>query len=106
MIKEIPVRSDILAYKFSIDIDGTIYTFEFFWNDRASTWVWNIRSEAGDAIVLGIPIRLGVLLTNKYKDTRLPLGEFFAIDISGGWNEACVDDFGSRVLLFYRSGAE
>lgn len=99
---EIPLRSDLAFYDFTIDLDGVAYLFLIEWNERAEIWVLSIQDTAGNALMAGIPLLLGALLTEVHKRPELPPGDFFLWDTSGEHREASRTDLGSRVLLMYK----
>lgn len=98
---EIPVRSDFKAYSFQIDLEGTVYTLRFRFNQRMERWIMDIATAADEDILNGIVVLTGVPLTDKYVYETLPPGRFIAIDQSGEGRNAGADDLGNDVRLIY-----
>lgn len=102
----IPVRSDIKAYQFQLDLEGVIYTFDFGFNTRSGRWYMSIFDQSGENLLIGdIPILINIPLHDQYIDTRLPPGRFVAIDETGKNKEATVSNFGTEIKLFYEESA-
>ena len=99
---EIPVRSDLPAYEFQIELEKTLFTFYFQFNARSETWLMDIRDELDEDIVNGIPLLTSVLLTKRFKDSRMPLGDLFIFDSKGENIDPTEDGLGSRFKLIYR----
>jgi hypothetical protein len=100
-IRELPLRSDIAAYSFRVDLEGTFYTFAFAWNSRIEGWFFDIRLEDETPIIVGQPVLVNYALAERFKDERLPQGKLFFFDTSNKSLDPNRDDLGSRVLLFY-----
>lgn len=100
-----PVRSDIPAYKFQIDLEGTLYTFTFRYNSRMSRWIMDIADENETTILLGVPVLTEFSLIERFKDDRLPPGAFLALDESGNQKQPAREDLGNDVKLFYIESA-
>jgi hypothetical protein len=99
---EMPVRSDLSAYEFQIELEKTLYTFYFQFNARQARWIMEIRDELDEVIITGIPILTNVLLTKRFKDARMPLGDFFVFDSKGADADPDETQFGTRFKLIYR----
>jgi len=101
----IPVRADLPAYTFQIELDGSLYTLTFRYNERMDRWLMDIADENEDALLLGIPILTDFNLIERFKDDNLPPGEFFALDESGAQKYAGREDLGNDIKLFYVEAA-
>lgn len=99
---ELPLRSDVAHFDYSIVLEGTTFRLEFMWNERAAGWFLTIRDEAGAALLAGRRMVIGFPLARpRFKDPRLPPGTFLALDLEGKGKEAGTDDLGTRVVLAY-----
>lgn len=98
----LPVRSDITAYQFQMDLEGIIYTLDFGYNNRSGRWYMSIFDQVANTLLIGdIPILINIPLHDQYIDTSLPPGRFIALDETGQNNEATIDNFGNEIKLFY-----
>ena len=105
-IVEIPTRSDVERYKFTIDLDGTSYGFAFHYNDRMSKWIFDITLDDGTPIIENIPVYVNEIPLSRFQDTRLPPGTIMFIDTSGASLDPGRDDLGTRVLMVYLDSSE
>jgi len=101
MAIEIPTRNDIPSYTFRIDLDGVTYTLGIRYNERMDRWIMDFKTENSEDIINGIPLLLGVSLLGRFKDTRLPPGDLFMINIENENIEANRDNFGTNAKLLY-----
>ena len=102
----IPVRSDLPAYDFQIELDGIQYTLGFAFNTRAGHWVMDISDAGGAPILMGLKVITGWLLTARFRLAGLPPGDFFVYDSSGKNEDPTIEDFGTQKILFYADAAE
>lgn len=100
-IVEIPVRSDIPAYKMQCTLNGTIYTLHFRFNTRQDRWIMCIRDIDDNSLVDGIPLLNGLFLTYRYKSAKLPKGDFLLFDETGQERTPSRDGLGSDFKLLY-----
>ena len=99
----LPVRSDFTAYQFQVDLEGTIYTLDFGFNNRSERWYMSIFDSTAETLLIGdIPILINIPLADQYIDKRLPLGRFIAVDETGNNGEATIDNFGTDIKLLYQ----
>jgi hypothetical protein len=64
-------------------------------------WIMDVANENEEPLLLGIPILTQQNLIERFKDDRLPPGEFFALDESGTGKQPGRDDLGNDIKLFY-----
>lgn len=103
---QIPVRNDLPAYKFTIDLEGVIYGLDFGFNDRSRLWYMSIYSSSEELILGDIPILTNVPLTDQYVIEGLPPGRFVAINETGSKENASIENFGTEVKLLYRESTD
>lgn len=97
----LPANSDAPYYDFDVDLEGSSYTFEFYWNARSAAWFLTVYDATGDAIVAGRRVVLGVPLFGRSVDTRLPPGFLIAIDTGTTEEDPGRNDLGTRVVIVY-----
>lgn len=98
----LPVRSDIPAYQFQIELEGTTYFFDFEWNERADCWTMDISNSDEVLLIAGIKLTCGFSLLEKFIIDGLPLGDFLLLDTTGKNLDPSANELGNRVLLMYR----
>lgn len=102
---EIPVRSDLKAYEFQIELDGVVYTLGFRYNERMDRWLMDIADSVGAEILNGILLLTNVPLTDDYVIDGMPPGRFFCEDRTGQNNDAGIEDLGNDIRLLYLEAA-
>lgn len=102
-----PTRTDgVPHYTFTCELEGQTYLFELLWVDRSASWHMTIADVDGTPILSSRRLVLGAFITRRFKDVRLPPGEFTLLDTSGQDEEAGLYDLGARVLLLYTEAAD
>ena len=56
----IPTDNTLDNYREQVVLEGATYTFLFVWNYRGGYWSLSLSDAAGDAIVSGVAMRVGV----------------------------------------------
>jgi hypothetical protein len=100
-VLQIPVRSDLDAYEFQIDLDGKTYLLRFRYNSRMNLWHMDVCRVDATEILAGIPLLTNCDLIGRYNVADRPPGDFLAYDESGGAKNAGRDDLGADVVLLY-----
>jgi hypothetical protein len=102
---EIPVRSDLKAYEFQIELDGGVYTLGFRYNERMDRWLMDIADGAGVEVLNGVVLLTNIPLTDDYVKEGLPPGRFICEDRTGQSKDAGIDDLGNDVRLLYQEAS-
>lgn len=98
---EIPVRSDLKAYEFQIELDGIVYTLKFRFNERMGRWLMDIADSISNELLNGIVLLTNVPLTDDYVVANTPPGRFFCLDKTGQNKDSGADDLGNDIQLVY-----
>lgn len=100
----IPVRTDLLNYRFPVELDGAFYTLGLRWNPRDAHWFLDVL-QAGAAAVLGAKVVHSDDLLQQYghmaADGRLPPGRFRVVDVTGATRDPDTGTFGREVVFLY-----
>ena len=99
---ELPVRSDIPAYDFQAELEGTLFGFNLQWNERGQFWSLDLADANGVTLLNGLKLVTGYPLLIQYRNRNLPRGEILCVDTSGENKSPGIDDFGTRILMVYR----
>lgn len=59
-----------------VTLDGVPFTLTLLWNDRAQYWKLSIALPDGTPILSGVKMVQNYPLTGRYRDARLPKGDF------------------------------
>jgi hypothetical protein len=100
-VKNVPTRTDLTHYDFSMVLDGVTFVLEFRWNLREDAWYFDVRLDDGTNVANGVKVVVDWPLLRGLRSANRPLGEFVAFDTSGERRDAAIDDLGSRVKLYY-----
>lgn len=98
---EIPTRNDILDYQYTLTLEDLQYIFHFSYNKRMERWLLNIMDNDENILIGSILLLSGYNLIGRYKNTLLPKGVLFLIDIQGNNTTAVMDTLGNNVTLLY-----
>ncbi len=96
----LPTRSDLPSYSYSIDIDDNVYILEFNFNYRMQRWFMSIKDSDGNPIISGIILLSNWLLTQRFVDTRLPLGDIMLLNYEND-TPPNRNELGSKAELIY-----
>jgi hypothetical protein len=82
----------------SVSLEGRTYVLTFDWNSRSDRWTFSIATEAGQAILDGAMLQVGIDMLRTIPDTLdyVPPGQL----ILAGKDDPTLDTIGS-VSLFY-----
>ena len=102
---ELPLRSDVPAFTFQTDLDGTTFSFKFRYNSRMDRWAFDIATANNEPIISGVLVVTGALLLERFSDPRLPQGDMFVLNkedenVSPGRN-----DLQKNVFILYDEAA-
>jgi hypothetical protein len=97
---ELPLRNDIDAFDYRIDLDGSTYSLSFAWNTRDERWFIYLRTGAREDIAFS-PLLLNADLWTRFRLDLAPPGIMFLIDPAGGTAECGRFDLGQRCKLLY-----
>lgn len=98
---EIPVRSDLKSYEFTIDLENVTYTLRFKFNERMNLWIMDIADSVNEDIVNGVPVQSNIDIFGQIVSDDIPPGQFIAIDETGADRDAGEDDLGNDIKLIY-----
>ena len=102
-ILDLPVRSDLDGYSFSIELDAVTYLLRFRYNDRMSVWLMDIADTGGNDVLSGVPLLTNCDLIGRFRSDALPPGRFLAFDTTGNAANAGRNDLGNNVKLLYQA---
>lgn len=97
----IPLTSTTSNFRQVVSLDGVSYTLSFLWNDRATAWFCELRSQDGE--VLAAYRKICVDQPWIYRDSleSLPAGQLWFFTTDGGGIDPGLLDLGVRVQLEY-----
>jgi len=102
----IPTRTDLGAYTFQAELDGSLYRFGMQFNEREQLWYMSIADEAGVAIRSGIKVVANFPLLTRVADIRKPPGQLIALSPTAQEPDPGLEDLGDGVSLIYLEEGE
>ena len=99
---ELPIAADTPHQSFSVQLDGALYTVRLRYNTRAGHWILDLFTFAGEQLVAGLALRLGVDLLSQYRSAEMPPGSLFVLNYVDPYAEPDRDNFGQDVMLIYQ----
>ncbi len=91
-------------YSFELELDGKSYSFQFYWNARASAWFLDLSLDDGTALLSGNKLTSGLYPFAWWSDRidGFP-GSLFVFDSSGTNTDPGRYDLapGARCTLYY-----
>jgi len=100
-ILQLDVRSDIPAYQFRQNLDGTVYTLRFRWQSRMCVWIFDILNEQEEPLLVGMPVLTNSNINRRFLRAGVPPGFFVSADESGQNRNPDRETFGQEVKFFY-----
>lgn len=99
----LPVRADLSAYEFQVDLEGKTYTFTFRFNQRMGRWIMDVQDEQAQPLAMGIPMFIKQNLVGRFftRVPGLPSGVLACIDFSNADKSPDENTFGGDVKLVY-----
>jgi len=97
----LPVRNDLPAYNFRIDLDEVVYKLTIKFNERMNTWFMDVSNDEDEALIYGIPLLSEVDLLPIQKPETFPPGDFVLAHETIDFENAIRETLGREVNLFY-----
>jgi len=102
----IPTRTDLGAYTFQAELDGTLYRFTMQFNEREQVWYLSIADEAGVVIRSGVKIVSNFPLLERIADIRRPPGQLMALSPTTLEPDPGLEALGDGISLVYAEEGE
>ncbi len=102
----IPTSTELANYRFTVELEGSVFGFDFAFNDRDRSWFFTLSREDGTVLRSGIKVVTNFPLLRTITAEGRPLGEIMAIDTTGEDLRAGLEDLGDQVSLVYFESSE
>lgn len=102
---QLPLRSDVPAFTFQTDLDGTTYSFKFRYNSRMDRWAFDILTANEEPIVSSVLVVAGTFLLERFSDPRLPQGDLFVLNKEDENASPGRNDLQKNVFILYDEAA-
>ena len=102
---EIPTRTDLSVYDFTIELDAVVYTLSMVYNTRAERWFLSILDIDGNALREGLKMVSNWELTTTWVQQSRPDGAFYAINPEND-DDPNRDTLGTSSVFVYDEGGK
>lgn len=79
-VLEIPTRTDISLYDFTVELDGVVFLVSLTYNTRAQRWFFSLSDADGTPLRQGIKMVANWELTQTWVQQGRPAGGLYAIN--------------------------
>lgn len=103
----IPIFKGEPLYNERVKLEDRDYIFRFDWAGRESRFYMSISDSEGVLLLSGVKLVANWPLLIRHRfNAALPPGEIFAFDFELGGIPPVLEDFGTRVQLYYYQSGE
>jgi hypothetical protein len=90
------------ARRISVDLlnDLGVYEFRSYWNDTMKTWNLDIYDDAGNDVIIGLPLVIGINILKAHPDISSRLGQLRVFSDNAD-NNRTNDDLGDTAQLVH-----
>lgn len=96
----IDIDKDAIPYRFDITLGNSVYLMDVRYNRLADLFTIDLYTQDEDVITYGEPIIYGKPLFSDMADSRLPISELIALDVSGVETQVSWENLGKTVFLY------
>ena len=101
------LRSVRPAFSWRSRLDGVFFELRVVYNSRRHKWTIDVRDSEGTALVLGLPLLVGISLLEPWRGLiGFPPGQLFADDTTDNDRDPERNDLRGVVRLIYRPAAD
>ncbi len=83
ILEEIPLLSDTTDQTLDVVLSGDPYTLRVLWNELFGYFSLSVLERSGTVILENIKMVKNYPLIGRFKDIRLPEGDFYFVDTKG-----------------------
>ncbi len=98
---ELPLYNDPY-FSYDIDLQGTNRKLTFRWNERASSWHFDIIHDTGEPVVLGVRMVKNYPMLIDYELTGFGLNGYFALVDAGEYKSGKLSTSPEALVQWYR----
>ena len=103
----VPVFPGEPLYQERVRLEDRDYIFRFDFSNREQRIYMSIKDQDEKNLLLGVKVIANWSLLTRHKfNPNLPPGELIPLDLESGGVPPTLDDFGTRVRLFYFASDE
>lgn len=103
---ELPTRTDLPGYRYTVRLDGTDYILGYRFNTRMDKWLMSVSDVTGALLIADVPLVADWPLIDRFRVPGQPPGSLVAYDTSGQGLDPGRFDLGDRVRMTYLPEAD
>lgn len=92
--------------EYEVELDGQVYRLRYKWVTRQERWMLDILTQAGEPLLTGKFLNVGMPMGWRYVDARLPRGNLMLVDNDGSGQECGFEELGFRCQMMYLTADE
>lgn len=102
----LPVRNDVAAYRFRVELDDEPFIFTFRYNPRHGRWFMDLQIAEGDVIFYSRAVVLNDDILKPFRGVQgAPNGPLIITDLSNENVEPDDNTFGDEVAVIFEETA-
>jgi len=101
IVQRIPLQPETTDQVIKLELGGSPYEIRVLWNERFEYFSFSIFSSDGAPILLNIKMVKNYPITKRFKNTLLPIGDFYFIQENGNSISPGYSDLNTNFFLYY-----
>jgi hypothetical protein len=101
LIQKIPLQSETTDQTVGVELDNNIYNLRVLWNERFGYFSLSVLTADEQPILTNIKMVKNYPLIGRFKDIRLPFGDFYFIQEKGSSTRPSYSDLLVNFNLYY-----
>lgn len=101
LIQKIPLQSDTADQLVSVELDGNPYILRVLWNERFGYFSLSVSAADETPILTNVKMVKNFPLIGRFKDVRLPFGDFYFVQEKGNAARPGYSDLAVNFSLYY-----
>ena len=102
----IPTRNDLGNYSIKVRLNEELFTLTFKYNERDTSWYFDIDTEAGASIVQGLKAVPNYPVINNVRVEGRPAGEVVFLDSRADPQPPTQEELGEDVPMTYKESED
>lgn len=101
VLQKIPTLPDTTDQFISVELGGNPYVLRILWNERFEYFSLSVLEADNTPILTNVKMVKNYNLTQQFRDTRLPYGDFYFVQEKGSTARPSYTDLSTNCNLYY-----
>lgn len=101
LLQKIPLKTSTTDQLVTVELGGNPFILRVLWNERFGYYTLSISTLADVVLLENVKMVKNYPLIGRYKDTRLPFGDFYFVQEKAGFDRPGYDDLAVYFNLYY-----